>query len=47
MAATAYLIITLVARLFRAQTLLSGQEVKPAAYFKLLFSQEQFLVVRI
>ncbi|MBN2044521.1 MAG: ABC transporter permease [Anaerolineales bacterium] len=39
MAATAYLIIILVARLFRAQTLLSGQEVKPLAYFKLLFSR--------
>ena len=39
MAATAYLIITLVARLFKAQTLLSGQEVKPAAYFKLLIGR--------
>ena len=39
MAGTAYLIITLVARLFHAQTLLTGQEVKPGTYFKILFGR--------
>jgi ABC-2 type transport system permease protein len=39
MAATAYLIIVLVARLFRAQTLLSGQEFKVGTYFKALLDR--------
>lgn len=36
MAATAYLIVVLVARLFRAQNLLSGQDINPMAYLKAL-----------
>jgi ABC-2 type transport system permease protein len=36
---TAYFVIVLVARLFRAQTLLSGQEFKPAIFFKALFGK--------
>jgi ABC-2 type transport system permease protein len=39
MLGTAYLIIILVARLFRAQTLLTGQEVKPLAFFKILIGR--------
>jgi ABC-2 type transport system permease protein len=39
MAATAYLIMILVARLFRAQTLLTGQEVKVGVYVKALLSR--------
>jgi len=36
---TAYIVIILVSRLFRAQTLLSGQEFKPAIFFKALFGR--------
>ena len=39
MGGTAYLIILLVARLFRAQNLLSGQELNPAFYFKALLGR--------
>ncbi|MEJ2759110.1 MAG: ABC transporter permease [Anaerolineales bacterium] len=39
MAATGYLIIVLVARLFRAQNLLSGQELNPKVYFKALIGK--------
>lgn len=39
MVGTAYLIIMMVARLFRAQNLLSGQELKPALYFKALLGR--------
>jgi ABC-2 type transport system permease protein len=39
MVGTAYLIVTMVARLFRAQTLLSGQEFKPKVYFRALLGK--------
>ena len=39
MAGTAYLVMILVARLFRAQTLLTGQEVKIGVYVKALLSR--------
>jgi hypothetical protein len=36
---TAYVIIIMVARLFRAQTMLSGQEFKPKLFFKALIGR--------
>lgn len=39
MAGTAYLIVVLVARLFRAQNLLSGQELNPKVFFKALLGR--------
>jgi ABC-2 type transport system permease protein len=39
MLATAYLVISMVARLFRAQTMLSGQEFKPGLYLKALIGK--------
>lgn len=39
MLATAYLVIMMVARLFRAQTMLSGQEFKPGLYLKALIGK--------
>ena len=39
MLATAYLIIVMVARLFQAQTMLSGQEFKPKVFFRALIGK--------
>lgn len=39
MLVTAYLVIVMVARLFRAQTMLSGQEFKPGLYLKALIGR--------